>query len=1100
MLIAIFGIGLLIVVTFGLLTIRSLFFSSSPQTIAATPPVITPPETITPPTANATTPKLPAVPSVPSNSPLTTPPPSTTTTPEPKESSPATDTSTGETPGIPTRARTAVKGNDSGSSGESVLPRGEIDQPKDEREERERQEAEEGLIPWSAKPDPPASPIEYKKGKISFPFPSFSDVVSPEGPSNFLMFHGRESDNEVRLVMDLRTGNQIGKPIPGKLETSWDEVFSPDGRYLAFKLSGSSNSILMVYSFATGEIHREITVADKWSNFHFCFGGSHQLIVVHEPDFDTTQVTIWNLKTGDIAQQWSLPRDNKRRLIMDSVTPSPGGKYLALVAGNRIGILDATTGNAVGQVLLKEESWGCEGMAFSPDGTELVVLLRPGSRHQLINIDFATGKVLLNQEYSGTLESFGYDGPTLEWMPDKSGWIYKGHLLLERDTGGEVWTFPRTDSKPRRMMRPGEILVAIRGKNGMAYENVSLPTAEITRALETVRGGGSALDSILPPVSTPDLFSAVAKTLPNGFVQMNAPADGTGLSAKGLERDLLIAKEGEKVQSILLAGSGTPKVVVQKEVTPPAGAGGGRREQKRIIIERLDVASGSKSAPVEIPAIYRLVDVSPSGNFAVVGYSDAKTKVDRIDIIGLNPKKHIAGFRPYAGEKEPEEKDRWRFHSGTPNSIKWVGLLDDEHVLTINQAGKLITWKLPECKAVYYFDQFGDPLAVSPTRRYLAGVHDGQFRLFDSKTGDCVGDLEAPSCGIKPLRAAFRPDGREMTAVIDAGMDRMVVRWNLASGKIEHEFPLPSDLISSYVSAFNRENQSLEYRGPTHLLLDRSYLIDLQKRMIVWKYSMDVFNTTFVSGAADARTWYCMHKGNAFSGPMFLTSCETPSDNVIRKSASANLEKSLLLYPGKSVKLHVDLSAVNLQTLHPTVEKAVTQALDARGIKVDAASPILFSLVAGQRSTGEQIGVSSARSNNPFGHGFDPFGRGRFGGFGGGSSERPEQILDQQEMICRLALSDASGVRWKRDPRVAMRDYGTVEVGNAQGQLQDEMYRGFMNMLSSDVVATSGMPTYVFYPLEESLPGESKFIFGGETAVQKNLPAAGAGGGFPNIR
>ena len=48
--------------------------------------------------------------------------------------------------------------------------------------------------------------------------------------------------------------------------------------------------------------------------------------------------------------------------------------------------------------------------------------------------------------------------------------------------------------------------------------------------------------------------------------------------------------------------------------------------------------------------------------------------------------------------------------------------------------------------------------------------------------------------------------------------------------------------------------------------------------------------------------------------------------------------------------------------------------------------------------------------------------------------------------------------------------------------------------------ATSGVPTYIFYNFEETLPGESRLIFGGETSVPKNAPAATSAlpaAGFP---
>ena len=937
--------------------------------------------------------------------------------------------------------------------------------------------------PWTAKADPPDPPIEYKKGKISIQFPRFADGKAASGPSNFLMLHNREGGNEVRAVIDLRSGNFIGKPLEGKLDTFFSaDIFSSDGRYFAARLSDLKETKVGVWSFATGKLEREFELAREYANFELAFGGTHQLVTAVDKDYHTVEIAVRDIKTGKTIKDWTLAEQSSERLARKSLLCSPGGKYLLFVMGKRLVVVDIASGEGVGEVLLDENPYDCEGMAFSPDGHLLALLYRASNGPRLLVIEFPTGKVLLNHQYNSSLEHFSYDGPVLDWVPDKSAIVYQGHLLIDPQSGEDFWTFPRTDSLPRRIIRQGEILVARSAQKARVYETVSLPASEMTKALDLVRGGGSALDTILPPVTTPDLFSASKVTLPNGFVQWSADPDAAPADAKKIDGEIMIAKENEALQSLMLTGGKGAKIVVQKEITPRAGTSGGKRDQKRVIIERIDLVTGAHSPPIDIPHFYRTVDVSPSGNFAVAGFSERKTNVDRIDVIGLMPKKHIAGFKPYAGE--PEDKDVPKYDQEKRFQLKWVGLIDDEHVLTINGLGKLVVWKVPDCKAVYYFENFGDPLAVSPNRKYLAGVHDGQFRIFDSRTGKCLGDLESPSCGVKPLRAAIRGDGRELVAIINAGEDRMLVRWNLLTGKIDQEFPIPRELIFGFVFRIFGEEISLEYRGNDHLLLDKKYLIDLKKRLVIWRYNVD-YGTRFVAGSPDSKTWYCMRKPNsAYNSPLFLTSIETPSPAVIRKSSDASLEKNLLLYPGRSVRLHVDLSALSLTHMQPTVEKAVNQSLAARGILVDASSPLLFSVVVGAGNTGDQIGVVS-------GGGRFPWQRG---------NERVEQVINEKIMTCRIALSDASGVRWKQDNSVKMRSWGAVRTNDAQGELEKEMYDSFMTMLESGAAATSGVPTYIFYPLEESLPGESQLIFGGETSVAKNAPAAGSAlpaNGFP---
>lgn len=967
---------------------------------------------------------------------------------------------------------------------ESILPKADADTPSPKTGNDEKSAPPPVERPWTAKADPPDPPIEYKKGKISIQFPRFAEGRAASGPSNFLMLRNREGGNEVRAVIDLRTGQFIGKPVEGKLDISYNsEVFSADGRYFAAGLSNISVAKVGIWSFATGKLEREFDLSDEYHEFDLAFAGTHQVATVARRDYKTPVIAVRDIKTGKTIKDWTLTEESGERVARKSLLCSPGGKYLLFVMGKRLVVIDIASGAGVGEVLLEDNPSSCEGMAFTPDGTQLAMLYHAGGGHRLTVIEFLTGKVLLNHQYSSSLEFFGYDGPVLDWVPDKSAIVYKGHLLIDPQSGEDFWTFPSTDWMPRRIIRQGEILVARKNKNAKVYETVSLPAAEMTKALDIVRSGGSAIDTILPPVTTPDLFSATKVTLPNGFVQWSADPDAASADSKKLDGEIMISKENETLQSLMLTGGKGAKIVLQKELTPRSGALGGKREPKRVIIERIDLVTGAHSPPIDVPHFYRTVDVSPSGNFAVAGFSERKTNIDRIDVIGLAPKKHIAGFKPYAGE--PEDKNVPKYDQNKRFQLKYVGLIDDEHILTINGLGKLVVWKLPDLKAVYYFENFGDPLAASPNRKYLVGAHDGQFRIFDSRTGKCLGDLESPSCGVKPLRAAIRSDGRELVAIINAGEDRMLVRWNLLTGKIDQEFPIPSELIFGFVHRTFGEDISLEYRGQDHLLLDRKYLIDLKKRLVIWRYSAD-YGTRFVAGSPDSKTWYCMRKPNSnYGSPLFLTSIETPSPAVLRKSSGASLEKNLLLYPGRSVRLHVDLSALSLNHLQPTVEKAVKESLEARGILVDASAPLMLSIVVGAGSTGDVIGVVSSDGS-------------RFPRYRG--NERLEQVLDKKVMTCRIALSDASGLRWKQDNSVVMRSWGSVG-DNAQAELEKEMHDQFMSMLESGRAATSGVPTYIFFPLEETLPGESKLIFGGETSVTKNAPAdAGAipaAGGFP---
>jgi len=180
-----------------------------------------------------------------------------------------------------------------------------------------------------------------------------------------------------------------------------------------------------------------------------------------------------------------------------------------------------------------------------------------------------------------------------------------------------------------------------------------------------------------------------------------------------------------------------------------------------------------------------------------------------------------------------------------------------------------------------------------------------------------------------------------------------------------------------------------------------------------------------------------------------------------------------------SVRLHVDLNGVGMGELTPSVTKAVQQSLEARGFIVDPGAPLVFSMVAAQRSTGESVGVYE--SSSPFGFHSPLFGpRGN-----------PTETVDIQEMVCRMAVSNASGkVLWHQDRGSRMRSWGSVnQGGSASQQLREEMVNGFKGFLASSGSATEAVPRYIFADLETILAGESTLGFRTEGAPPRvNLP------------
>ena len=547
-----------------------------------------------------------------------------------------------------------------------------------------------------------------------------------------------------------------------------------------------------------------------------CFGGPHEFLSV-EDTFDSLVIRVWNINSGEQTREVSIVTDRNRRPVRGSLAITPGGRYASLVEGDRLSVYDLTSGACAGQTPLPGTPNSCSAVAFSPDGAELAALLSFTSRTRLLICDFSTGSLTLDHE-AGDATPFHFSGGDLQWLPDKTALLYRGSVLLDRETGLEVWTFPEDRFNARRMLSLKRMLAVLDGRGGRTLTYIDLPEKDLQKAQETIRGGGQAVDSVLPKLVRANVLSARAMTLPNGYVNWAAAPDPAGSAEIDRDRDLLVAAEDESLKTAIFAGPASGKLAVHKTASRPTGSG--RSSQQVAFIQRYDLKSGQKGKDVPLPQVYDMLDVSPSGDYVLVGFNQRSSGYDRLDVIRFAPLEHIAGWRPYEGEQQAEGRS-----SDDRRFVSRAVMLDDTHVLTVNRAGKLMLWQLPDCQAVYSFADFGTPVAISPQRKYMVGVHHQEIRIFETASGECRGDLKTPLTGVQLRRAAFRADGSELAAVVGAGKDQSLAIWNLETGDLTAEFPLPSSVLPWSVN----DGGSLEWRGGRHLMLDQHYLIDVEE-------------------------------------------------------------------------------------------------------------------------------------------------------------------------------------------------------------------------------------------------------------------------------
>ena len=914
------------------------------------------------------------------------------------------------------------------------------------------------LAAWDAKPDPSPVKLEFATGKLAINLEKFQQVYFPANPSRFVMVTYRDGKNYIWATFDLnlpqstKKANPSGKPIQGTDPPHLRKVaVSADGKYMASKVRESGNEAFRVWSFESGSVFRDIEIDKKNRSDDIYFAGVNKIVTTATPESGKMRVDVWNLSNGEKDRSITLGKDRKTPFLRNTLAFSHGGKYLVAIVAQKLKVVDVASGQVVGEAPLPRGVSSCHGMKFSNNGEKVAGLFRGDSTAYLAIWDFRNGDVLVDHEYDDSLPSRSYDGPVLDWMPDDSGLIYKGFILADVKTRLEVWNFPKTTNDARKVVVRGEkmeMLLVLKQRSTNFLTTAKLPTADIQKTVQTVRTTGSLLDANLPPSTTPNLISARQLSVPSGNIAWSAKPTDAGEPALITTRDVVLVDEKAWPKALRFSPPHSGKAVVYF-APPTTRKRSGRRTAQIQRMHSVNLANGRASGALDMPSIYELIDVSPSGNRALVGIKAKRGRGhSRVDVVSFEPKKHVAAWRPYEAETEAK-KSRW---SSIKTSV-WSKLVSEDLVLTINGKGKLIAWKLPSCEAAYVIEEFGKPLAISPQGRYFVGSKNNKLYIFESATGDCKGELEAPSVTAKGVRAAFHPRGLRLCGFVRGNLDSECVLWDLQTGKIERQFPLPSFVTSfSYSSSLTSSFYgSIGWRGDNHILTDRGYLVNLKKQCLVWKYELRNYR---VRGPIESYgPQHLQMARNNHTGPYLLSQVDMPSDAIRRGEEFATLQDQLVLYPGATVRLDVRITAGAGRISESAVRSAFESKLKERGIQIDSAASVTLIVTTKQGTTGTTIEVTKSRF--PFGGGFDPFGYRR-------KPTPGAKTFSQKQMTCVLTLMEGQKVLWTRSAVVAMRSYGAVKKETAEQDLTKEMNDGFSGMMTSGSALDRYLSTFVF--------------------------------------
>jgi hypothetical protein len=327
--------------------------------------------------------------------------------------------------------------------------------------------------PWNVTVDP--GPEWAERHDFALPAnasirTSSSHLVFPTTPVPFVAVEPA-LDPKAWLVYDLRNWKRVGSPQRLDLPPFTLPVLSPDGRLLAFKGS-SKGSPIEVCSVEDVRLRVKIGPAPGMTDPVVDFAGTDRILIgtarasVYEDipgDWDVRALTT--LVSTTTYQVWECSgvqfRTPLLRLVSEFSAPAfhptragftPGRNYLVMhefddKEGHRLVFRDLRTGKQAGSLQIQEPDnphGAPAGLAFSRDGKQFALLWRLNERPDrwgvLMCWDVATGKKLLEHDLGYLVSSMDLLWPhggarSIQWLPDGSGWLLFGHLILRREDG-----------------------------------------------------------------------------------------------------------------------------------------------------------------------------------------------------------------------------------------------------------------------------------------------------------------------------------------------------------------------------------------------------------------------------------------------------------------------------------------------------------------------------------------------------------------------------------------------------------------------------------------------------------------------------------------
>ncbi|QDU97634.1 WD40 repeat domain-containing protein [Lignipirellula cremea] len=774
--------------------------------------------------------------------------------------------------------------------------------------------AVEGVEGWQVQPDPPADMLSEPKNpalRITIPERNYAAGHVNWGTSDSRICYVSDSEKRQFLVWDLQEGVQLGKFFPPPdLPPVTKATVSRRGKYLAtYHSDRSDDDQINVWRVADSSQTLSIPVPKGVGLGFLEFAGEERLLFFTNEE---RAFQVWNLSQS--KQEHLLKPESP--LYSPIAATSPGGSYLAYFNEEAVRVVDLRSGVLAGSC--PGTSRNSKLITFAPDGTEVATL---DTDRNLVVFSMSEGTAsppvsLQSAEEGARLSGSTYDGPFVQWLPDKSGWLVLGGAFIDRESGKIALKFPLPPHPTyrrgsRRVYDANYLLVQGMEEDivGITFEKT--PHDQIAAGKTIALSGGLPEDIGLPPLTLAKLDQVEERSLSDEPQGPFTPDPAPTPSAPPAEK-LRVEGPSHHIQWVVdQPQTGTTTVLF-------GGYGADR-------LQVFDMATTRLRAEFAPPFESKAWAVSPDGASCLW---EGKNRKSRLDVWSLPEGKHIASWRPYAHRK------------GSYQEVQAAWLIASDFALTINGEGLVIGWKLPECAAVYQIKiSSGRENLLSPGGKYLLAPQGREITVFETRTGKVSARPEKNERGGAISNVVFHPDGDRVAMLASSLTDEYAVVWRLSTGKIEHSVRVPDR--DQAVSSLAWCDDDYLLKG-THGIGSPGcnfHLIDLHKEQIEWLYQAATYRK--VGGSCfDGHLRFISEKppgapkkpGNE-STVLWRPSLPGPEVAALLAKRAPVTPQEPLFQSGSALKVDVELSKPLViedsdnEKLKESVQAAVTRSL-----------------------------------------------------------------------------------------------------------------------------------------------------------------------------